>query len=286
MNAVRAGRQGTVPAASSMRATPNPRGSHPGGLGPHLTPSGFRWAFLRFPVCPPGSSPSPAVFWFPFVRRSPVVPFGRGPGSGCPSIPSGLPFPLSNVHASVAAGQFRQALVLGGTDQSHQFCRGGRLSQPCADATRACTRLGRTLAGQDLRAGPVPRGRQGPDSRQQAATTDQHEPHPAGVSGTCQDRKPIGVTGEHASEGGDRQSRQGGEHGGRGRSWRAAKYPGLAITVYSSMPRPASAIPVLPPAASSAAVTDSAARCTTISGRVRSGVAARRGRYPRPTTQS
>ncbi len=48
-------------------------------------------AFLRFPVCPPGSSPSPAFLWFPVVRRSPVrllrplpgfrFPFGFPPGS-------------------------------------------------------------------------------------------------------------------------------------------------------------------------------------------------------------
>jgi hypothetical protein len=48
-------------------------------------------AFLRFPVCPPGSSPSPAFPWFPVVRRSPVrllrplpgfrFPFGFPPGS-------------------------------------------------------------------------------------------------------------------------------------------------------------------------------------------------------------
>ena len=67
-------------------------GFSPGGLGPHLTSSGSPLrAFLRFPVCPPGSSPSPALLWFPVVRRSPVrllrplpgfrFPFGFPPGS-------------------------------------------------------------------------------------------------------------------------------------------------------------------------------------------------------------
>jgi hypothetical protein len=84
-------------------------GLSPGGLGPHLTSSGFPLrAFLRFPVCPLGSSPSSAFFWFPFVRRSPVPSLRPSlSGSGSPSVSLRVPFPLSNVHVSAAAGQFR-----------------------------------------------------------------------------------------------------------------------------------------------------------------------------------
>jgi hypothetical protein len=70
-------------------------GLSPGGLGPHLTSSGFpRRAFLRSPVRPPGSSPSPAVLGFPFVRRSPVC--SLRPSLPVPAplrLPSGSPFP-------------------------------------------------------------------------------------------------------------------------------------------------------------------------------------------------
>ena len=65
-------------------------------------------AFLRFPVCPPGPSPSSAFLWFPFLRRPPVGPFGRCPGSGSPSVSLRVPFPLSNLHVSAAAGRFRR----------------------------------------------------------------------------------------------------------------------------------------------------------------------------------
>jgi hypothetical protein len=84
-------------------------GLAPGGLGPHRTSSGSpRRAFLRFPVCPPGSSPSSAVLWFPFVRRSPVRPLRPWPGSGSPSVSLRSPFPLSDLHGSAAARQFRR----------------------------------------------------------------------------------------------------------------------------------------------------------------------------------
>jgi hypothetical protein len=144
--AVRAGRQGTVPAASSARATPNPRAltravwgliTRPPGSGG--LSSGFPFARRVLPLRPPSSGfPSSGVL------RLSLRPL---PGSGCPSIPSGLPFPVSDLHASVAAGQFRQALVLGGTDQRHQFCRGGRLSQPCAGATRVLRQAGPRAGG-------------------------------------------------------------------------------------------------------------------------------------------
>jgi hypothetical protein len=84
-------------------------GLSPGGLGPQRTSSGFpRRAFLRFPVCPPGSSPSPAFLWFPlrpaFSGSVPSAvarfrfPFGFPPRS----------LPLSNLHGSAAARRFRR----------------------------------------------------------------------------------------------------------------------------------------------------------------------------------
>jgi hypothetical protein len=98
-------------------------GLSPGGLGPHLTSSGFPVrAFLRFPVCPPGSSPSPAFPWFPFVRRSPVRSLRPLPGSGSPSVSLRVTFPSSNLHVSAAARAIPEALVPGGRDQGHQFC--------------------------------------------------------------------------------------------------------------------------------------------------------------------
>jgi hypothetical protein len=75
------------------------------GASPHVLRFPLR-AFLRFPVCPPGSSPSPAVLWFPFVRRSPVRSLRPLPGSGSPSVSLRVPFPLSNLHLSAAARRF------------------------------------------------------------------------------------------------------------------------------------------------------------------------------------
>src|SRR6266704_4144355 len=91
-----------------MRAAPNPRTlTGWSGASPHVLRFPVR-AFLRFPVCPPGPSPSSAFLWFPSVRRSPVCfpsavarfrfPFGVPPG----------PFPLSNLHGSAAAGRVRR----------------------------------------------------------------------------------------------------------------------------------------------------------------------------------
>jgi hypothetical protein len=84
-------------------------GLSPGGSGPHLTSSGFPLrAFLRFPVCPPGPSPSSAFLWFPFVRRSPVCSLRPLPGFRFPfGFPPGC-LPLSNLHVSAAAGRFRR----------------------------------------------------------------------------------------------------------------------------------------------------------------------------------
>ena len=65
-------------------------------------------AFLRFPVCPPDSPPSPAFLWFPFVRRSPVRPLRPLPRFRFPfGVPPGS-LPLSNVHDSAAEGRFRR----------------------------------------------------------------------------------------------------------------------------------------------------------------------------------
>ena len=84
-------------------------GLSPGGLGPHLTSSGFPLrAFLRFPVCPPGPSPSSAFSWFPFVRRSPVCSLRPLPGFRFPfGFPPGS-LPLSNLHVSAAVRRFRR----------------------------------------------------------------------------------------------------------------------------------------------------------------------------------
>ena len=77
------------------------------GASPHVLRFPPR-AFLRFPVCPPGSPPSPAFLWFPFVRRSPVRPLRPLPGFRFPSgVPPGS-LPLSNLHDSAAARRFRR----------------------------------------------------------------------------------------------------------------------------------------------------------------------------------
>ena len=77
------------------------------GASPHVLRFPRR-AFLRLPVCPPGSPPSSAIPWFPFVRRSPVRSLRPWPGSGSPSVPLRVPFPLGNLHANAAAQRFRR----------------------------------------------------------------------------------------------------------------------------------------------------------------------------------
>ena len=75
-----------------MRAAPDPRIlTGWSGASPHVLRYPLR-AFLRFPVCPPGSSPSSAVPRFPFVRRSPVRSLRPLPGSGSPSVSLRVPF--------------------------------------------------------------------------------------------------------------------------------------------------------------------------------------------------
>ena len=63
--------------------------------------SGFPFARRVPPLRPPSSGfPSSGVLRF--------VPFGRCPGSGSPSVSLRVPFPLSNLYVSAAAGRFRR----------------------------------------------------------------------------------------------------------------------------------------------------------------------------------
>ena len=98
---------GTAPAASQMCAAPDPRIlTGWSGASPHVLRFPPR-AFLRFPVCPPGSPPSPAFPWFPVVRRSPVRPLRPSPRFRFPlSVSLRVPLPLGNLHDSAAAGRF------------------------------------------------------------------------------------------------------------------------------------------------------------------------------------
>jgi len=85
-------------------------GLSPGGLGPHLTSSGFPSGLSSgFPFAHPGSSPSSAVLRFPFRPAfSGSVPSAVAVRSGFPSASLRVPFPLSNAHASTPKGRFRR----------------------------------------------------------------------------------------------------------------------------------------------------------------------------------
>ncbi len=99
--------QGDLPHHQRHRKCVRPQfpGLSPGGLGPHLTSSGFPLqAFLRFPVCPPGPPLRPPSSGFPSSGFLRFVPFGRCPGSGPP--PGSLP--LSNLHVSAAVRRLRR----------------------------------------------------------------------------------------------------------------------------------------------------------------------------------
>jgi hypothetical protein len=86
-----AGPARTIPAVMTDACGPKSPDSHRVVWGLTSRPPVPLRAFLRFPVCPPGSSHSPAFPWFPVVRRSPVrllrplpgfrFPFGFPPGS-------------------------------------------------------------------------------------------------------------------------------------------------------------------------------------------------------------
>ena len=91
-----------------MRAAPDPRIlTGWSGASPHVLRFPPR-AFLRFPVCPPGSPPSPPSSGFPSSGVLRFVPFGRRPGSGSPfGVPPGS-LPLGKPHDSAAAGRFRR----------------------------------------------------------------------------------------------------------------------------------------------------------------------------------
>jgi hypothetical protein len=98
-------------------------------------------AFLRFPVCPPGPSPSPAFLWFPFVRRSPVWSLRPLPGSGSPSVSLRVPFPLSNLHVSAAVRRFRRRW---------SRAAGTKVTSPAATTPLWIARSARPADGQRL----------------------------------------------------------------------------------------------------------------------------------------
>ena len=90
-----------------MRAAPDPRIlTGWSGASPHVLRFPPR-AFLRFPVCPPGSPLRPPSSGFPSSGVLRFVPFGR-PRFRCPfGVPPGS-LPLSNLHDSAAKGRFRR----------------------------------------------------------------------------------------------------------------------------------------------------------------------------------
>jgi len=106
--AVRSDHAGTRPAAPGTGVRPQIPGFSPGGLGPHLTASGFPSGLSSgFPFAHPGL--------FPFVRLPPVslrpalsgsVPSAVAVRFGSPSVSLRVPFPLSNLHVSAAARRF------------------------------------------------------------------------------------------------------------------------------------------------------------------------------------
>jgi hypothetical protein len=102
---------GTLPAASQMHAAPDPRARTGwSGASPHVLRFPLR-AFLRFPVCPPGSPPSPAVPGFPSSGVLRFGPFGRCPVPVLRRFPSGFPS-LSNLHVSGLWGNLWGAVTL------------------------------------------------------------------------------------------------------------------------------------------------------------------------------
>ena len=99
---------GTAPAAPQMRAAPDPRIlTGRSGASPHVLRFPPR-AFLRFPVCPPGSPPSPAFPGFPCPAFSGSSPSAVARFRFPLSVSLRVPLPLSNLHDSAAAGRFRR----------------------------------------------------------------------------------------------------------------------------------------------------------------------------------
>jgi len=88
-------------AASKMRAAPNPRAFTRVVWGLTSRPPGSHGGLSSgFPFARRGSSPAPAFGWFPFVRRSPVVPFGRRPIR----VPLRVPFPRAILTLALPRG--------------------------------------------------------------------------------------------------------------------------------------------------------------------------------------
>jgi len=88
-------------AASKMRAAPNPRAFTRVVWGLTSRPPGSPGGLSSgFPFARRGSSPAPAFGWFPFVRRSPLVPFGRRPVR----VPLRVPFPRAILTLALPRG--------------------------------------------------------------------------------------------------------------------------------------------------------------------------------------
>ena len=145
-----------------MRAAPNPRLS-PGGLGPHLTSSGFPCGLSSgFPFARRVLPPSPAVLWFPFVRRSPVRSLRPLPGSGSPSVSLRVPFPLSNLHRSAAARRFprrwsgRQGPTSPVLDHPAWIARSARLTDGQRLGTMDAATESPVTSGRERRTSPSP----------------------------------------------------------------------------------------------------------------------------------
>ena len=99
---------------------------------PPVSPAGFP-PVSRLPT---GFFPFARLLWFPFVRRSPVRSLRPLPGSGSPRFPSGIPFPWA-IFTLALPGGGSAALVPGGRDQGHRFCR----DHPAWIARSACRQM-------------------------------------------------------------------------------------------------------------------------------------------------
>ena len=166
-----------------MRAAPDPRTlTGWSGASPHVLrffPAGFP---PGFPVCPPGSFPSCAFLWFPFVRRSPVWSLRPLPGPGSPSVSLRGPFPLSDLHGSAAARRFRRRW---------SRAPGTKVTSNAAP-TRSTTRSARTPDGQrpgTMGCRPEPPVTSGREPR---TPPPPNRPHQAITRAGCQDKSTAG----------------------------------------------------------------------------------------------